>query len=451
MKFKSKIQRLRYAAKVAMGTEGTKNVKYIQAAMRYINNGQVMLIDDSLERYVMNGYLKNPALRSIIDKIAGVAARVPWHEYQGDPDGDFEMIADNTPLKKIWRRPNSWQGGVNFRMEGLIFYLLTGTSLINGARPKSGIDEGKLIQMANAPSPYMRPVYGNPMNPIESWEPWGQRDKRIPAAEIMMFRTPNPDYSTQSGWIMGSPKMKSALMAVTSSNDGYERKAATLQNGGPVGFLKLKNGDLMGEEWGEEEVQQFQEEIMQSGQAGNGGFWGFTPYDVEFVRTGDTLVESGVLDSIMSDWHTMTNVYEVSMELFSTEKQTTFENREKAMKALYWDVVIPMLESWADEWNRWLVPMVYPDNDERWIAPDFSKIPILKEDIGELAAKLAGAWWLTPEKRYELMGVDVPEELENQEFMKTLYIPGNLIPIDDLQAEAQINELVRSFARQDQE
>lgn len=448
MNLKNKLKRIQLAAKIIRGG-GWKKKFVIDAALRYINNDQVILISDTLEKYVLYGYLRNPAVRAIVDKISGVAARIRWREYQGDPDGEFEPVTEETPLKTLFRRPNAWQGGINFRQEALIFYALTGTSLIHGQAPLTGPDRGRPIRMVNAPSPYMKPVIGDVINPVKAWEPFGQRDKRIPAEQVMMFRTPNPDYSSPGSWLMGCSKIKSALLALTSSNDGYERKAATLQNGGAVGFLKLKNGDAVSaEDWGDEEIMQFQEEIMRSGRAGNAGFWGFTPYDVEFVKTGDTLVQSGVLDSIMSDWHTMANVYEVSMELFSTEKQTTFENREKAMKSLYWDVVIPLLDQWKDEWNRWIIPKFYGDGTERWIAPDFSDIPILKPDMGDMAQKLAGAWWLTPRKRYEIMDTDVPESLEESEFMDTLFVPGNLIPVEDLQAEAQINELVRSFSRQ---
>jgi hypothetical protein len=88
------------------------------------------------------------------------------------------------------------------------------------------------------------------------------------------------------------------------------------------------------------------------------------------------------------------------------------------MRRLYTDVIIPMLEDFAFIFNPWLVHKWDPGFN---FFPDWSVVEALQTNRQEAAEWLNKAWWISTQRKQEIMGEEIDEELDRY------YMPMNLI------------------------
>jgi len=59
----------------------------------------------------------------------------------------------------------------------------------------------------------------------------------------------------------------------------------------------------------------------------------------------------------------------------------------------------------------------------------------MQQDLGEMVTSLEKAWWFTPNQKLQKMN----EEISNDPLMNKVYIPSNLVPIDEISVPMGVN------------
>jgi HK97 family phage portal protein len=145
----------------------------------------------------------------------------------------------------------------------------------------------------------------------------------------------------------------------------------------------------------------------------------------DYKQLGLSPVDLNILESQKMDLRDICNVYGVSSELLNDPDNKTNSNKKESRSALYYERVIPELDSIRDELNRWLVaPYSKQDGKQYHIDYDLSAIPALQEDMEKVTKQLLDAWWLTPNEKRVAQGYDTLDTLD------VPFIPANLIPYD---------------------
>jgi HK97 family phage portal protein len=145
----------------------------------------------------------------------------------------------------------------------------------------------------------------------------------------------------------------------------------------------------------------------------------------DYKQLGLSPVDLNILESQKMDLRDICNVYGVSSELLNDPDNKTNSNKKESRSALYYERVIPELDSIRDELNRWLVaPYSKQDGKQYHIDYDLSAIPALQEDMEKVTKQLLDAWWITPNEKRTAQGYDTLDTFD------VPFIPANLIPYD---------------------
>ena len=143
------------------------------------------------------------------------------------------------------------------------------------------------------------------------------------------------------------------------------------------------------------------------------------------------------------DLRTICNLYHVPSELFNDAANKTYSNTKEAARAIWVNAVIPALTQFRDSFNAFIKGKYEQDI---YIDFDQSVIPELQDDLQTQVAQLAGAWWLTPNQRLEIMGWDVSTE----PLMDVQWIPAGLVPINETGMNAdQVAKMLKELGVDD--
>jgi HK97 family phage portal protein len=124
------------------------------------------------------------------------------------------------------------------------------------------------------------------------------------------------------------------------------------------------------------------------------------------------------------------SVFGIAPELIGAGTEKKYSNYGEARRALYTEVVLPMMAFITDELGRWLMPMFGLKN--AILKVDTEQIEALQEDRQAKFTYLQNAWWLTPNERRRACGYDDlgPEA-------DTLLVPMGLLPLEQAIAEPE--------------
>lgn len=418
-------------------------------------SGLPFLIGDDQRDFINDGYRKNANLYAIINTITRSAAAPPWsvyvvkdkkaHHHYKNYSGKKRVkdsvrskniqkkaleLAEESDLQGIIDRPNPMQGQSEFIENALGFKLLTGNTYIHGVEV-----DGTFGELWNMPSHLVEIISGGGVESVIS----GYRitdytyDIELDAETVMHLKYWNPDYSSVGSHLYGMSPIQAARGIVTQSNDTYKANSRALQNMGAEGMLSADEEQLT-----DKQVDQMRKDLKARGTGPeNLKKMLVSTAKWRWVRFGISPVDLNIIESMKMSLRDLCNVYGISSELLNDPDNKTNSNKKESRKALYYERVLPELDSLRDELNRWLVP----DHSERdgveyFIDYDISAIPALSEDMGEQIEALSGApitinefreaigygkhddpitdevWWDTNKVPVSFSGQDLSEDLK---------------------------------------
>lgn len=409
-----------------------------RSLMKYVMPDTVInKIDDKAEQYIKHGLYGNSDVFSVLSWIASKSAEIPWKLYKINKDGEkIEMLSHEA--LDVWKRPNYRQGGHEFREEAFLFYLATGNSFTHGISPDNGLNRGKWKELFNLPAHHTEIVSGGWQQPIKSYKLHGdfKNENPIDPKTVLHMKTPNLEYEG-GAYLYGVSSLRAAVMAVTSSNDAYMTKAATFQNKGVNGVIS-PDGKAEDEMF-EGALRRIEQRLLKkySGPH-NAGKLAAVDTPIKWTPIGQSLVDLAILESIDADLRTICRAFKIDSKVLNDPKASTYNNVTEARKAAYTDAIMPMLNKFRDEVNRWFTPKF---GEDLIMEPDYSQVPEMQEDLNELVTTLNTAWWISPNEKLRMMGKD---EYPDPMFDKP-WIPAGLVPlsepIDDIDLTEQLSQL----------
>lgn len=340
------------------------------------------------------GYRKNVIAWRCISEVARASASIPWLLYD-----EAHQELEQHPLLELLKKPNPLQGTAQFMESVFSYYQISGNVYIEAIRPNDNEAPMELFvlrpdRMRVIPGPrglpqgYEYQVAGQTMR-------WAA-DPITGASTILHWKAFHP----LDDWY-GMAPLEAAMTAIDQHNSASAWNQALLnQAARPSGALVYAPKDGPSQ-LSDEQFRRLREELEEHYQsprnAGRplileGGLdWkemGLTPKDMDWLAGRKRAAQDIAL------------AFGVPDQLIGVSEAQTFSNMVEARMALYEETVLPLVQQFKGELNRWLTPMF----DARLrLDVDADKIPALAARRDVLWDKLNKVDFLTRnEKRVEV-------------------------------------------------
>lgn len=399
--------------------------------------GRAVYPADSIETYINKGYLFNPNVYSIVSFITQKAGSIPWGVYEVKNDKALHSYKSantynlNTRIIKtkalvaipdhelnaVFLKPNILQGWAEFVEQVVGFKLITGNSYIHVIGPTGGVNAGSIRELWPIPSQIIRPVAGDKMQPVVGYK-YLTSETIIPPEQMIHLKYWTPEYFNGQNLIGLSP-IRASLRLVTKSNASFDSSVGALQNQGAFGIISAEKETDLTEEQADMIERRLREKV---GGPANRGKNIVTSASLKWQQMGMSPVDLNIIESDRMDLRALCNVYHVPSELFNDAANKTYSNTKEAGSAVYTNAVLPALNQFRDALNQFILPR-YPGI---YVDYDASMISELQDDLQLMTTALAGAWWITPEERRDIM--NFPADDTNP-LLKDYWIPAGLVPM----------------------
>jgi len=426
--------------------------------LELIGRGNPIYMSDDTKGYIRDGYLFNPTVYSVVSLIAQKASLVPWSVYNVKDKKALSLYKSGTPdltvkkmllrkaameelnqheLNKLFERPNPIQGWAEYIEQVVGYKLVTGNTYINPIGPENGINKGKIQELWNIPTPFIEILAGDRINPVAGYRYLPDRSVIIPPEQMIHLKYWTPEYYSGS-MLYGQSPIRAGRRVVSRSNASYDASTSAFQNMGVIGLLSANNSTA-GPGLTKEQLDRIEEKLRTKASSKSDNKWMATSADLKWQQMGMSPADLAIIESDKMDLRTICNLYHVPSELFNDAANKTYSNTKEAGRAIWANAVIPALTQFRDSFNAFIKGRYEQDI---YIDFDQSVIPELQEDLQTQVAQLAGAWWLTPNQRLEIMGWDISTE----PLMDIQWIPAGLIPINETGInDAQLGKMLKEL------
>jgi len=366
----------------------------------------------TVRKATREGYKLSPSVYRAVRVIVQAASGIPWIV----EDNKGEVIPDHD-FPKVWAKPNPEFSGQD-NMEFIIAHLkLTGNALVqpvivNGRPREFWICMPDLIQ------PIPSDVPGEWLKGYRVTSGDG-RQYDVPPEQFIHFMQFDPG---NPYWGMGD--LLAAARTVDTDNEAQDTQKVSMQNRGtPDGVFEA---EAMTNEQYEEANRMLKERYLSKEKRR-------LPWIVAGAKWHQMSLTPVEMDYIKSRLHNKRDVagaFGISPIFLGDLEQSSYANMMEARKALYEDVVIPLLDDIKSTLNLKIAPM-YGDIV---ITYDVSRIPALREDYGKKVDQAQKLWQ---------MGIPFDQinqrlEMGFEEFpgWGRGYLPLNLLPTSGSSAPA---------------
>lgn len=367
-------------------------------------------------------YLTNDSIYSIIRVIQQKAGMIPFYTYAASGELRTPVESD---LGKLIKRPNPSQGADAFFQGLYSYYSLYGEAFIWLNR--GGTKNGKVLEM------YI--IHPNNVellpDPQDVWGTVGyifdfsEYQVTVPKEDVIHWSNFNPEFdATTRIHLRGYSPLRAAQKRIQMDKDSIDAAVAMFQNGGSRFLLYEKtHGGYDISEIQKQELMQMVKENLNG--KSNKGALAFAPGDWGGIDLGMSSTDMQLMNAQELVLKRLCAVFGVPYELFQSE--TSFANKETAMKFFVLNTVQPMVYSLRDELNRVL------SDGKVVLDADFSELPELQDDLSKLLTSLQALFdrgILTGNEVREAIKYEAsPNPLHNQYF-----IAGNYSPLEDMNA-----------------
>lgn len=407
--------------------------------------------NDDAEQQIDKGYLYNPDVYSVVNKITHAAKAVKWELYEVKDSQKhnqlryatkqaqitnpiqaiktkseaYNKITDRSnQLYRLLMRPNPMQGFSEWIENVLGYKLITGETFIHGVKLRNGINAGLINEMWTMPAQLME-IKASKNKVIEAYVLRNITSNAgvvtFNPEEVLHLKYFNPDFTTNEAHLRGLSPLRAASRVVRQSNDAYTANAALLQNAGASGILSLDPEDF----YSPEQAMKLKDTYEQNyGGVNNRGKIIMASGKMKWEQIGLSPVDLNIIESQKMSLRDLCDVYGISSALFNDPDNNAFSNMQEARKALYMEKVFPELDSLRDELNRWLVE-TYNEvmGTSYYLDYDINSVPAIQDDMKKIVERFWNAWWLTGNERRVAMGFDWDEAMERY------FIPTGMMPM----------------------
>lgn len=405
-----------------------------------IGNGGVNWMMDNSVQYINNGYTSNPVIYSIIKQISDKIAAVPFYLYEVDTakQKDFKRYksyntsnnlmnieafrcksssmkeVDSHPVMNILEQPNPQQGWSDFVKEVVGYKLVTGNSYLYATKPEFGINKSKIINLTVLPAQLMNIVVTN--GQVEHYNIIGN-SQRLEKENILHLKYWNPDFSSGQN-VYGMSPLRAGLKVMTLNNEAYKAQADVMANRGAYGMLSATSAESP------EQLEQLKSKFKNA----ETGEIMIVASELNWTQFGQPSDELQILESMDINLRDLCNIYSFPSLLLGNTQDKTYSNYAEASKNMVLNTCVPLLTELRDNLNKWILPAYSKaDGKQYFIDFDITVLPELAQNMDSLITQLNNQYWLTPNEKREAVKYGTMKDAS----MDKIYIPQNLIPIDE--------------------
>lgn len=368
---------------------------------------QLELLPYEIKEYVRQGYLINPHVYTVINKIIRPSSAIPHFLYEWKDDekkvklykdavktGDYERVdfyrskalkkVSQPELDRILEQPNDSQSWQEWCEQAMGFQLITGEEFIYGLIP-SGYSQP--TQLFNMPSQVTTIEMGDWRKPIKGYkiDYFGFMSETIDPEKVLHIKLMNPEYDGYQSEIRGLSPMSALCKVVKKSNDSAIAQMRILQNGHPVGILSNETERGM-DDTAAKDLKRKWRRTQQGPENINEVL--LTSLKLKWVSMGLTTADMQLMESDKADLETIARVYEIPLALVKNDA-STYNNLIEAQKIAWMDARLPLLSRRRDALNRWLVkPYAKKSGKDLYIDYDITSIDALKRNDKEVVQVL---------------------------------------------------------------
>ncbi len=334
--------------------------------------------------------MQNSVLFSCVKEISSAVAGVPWLLFRRLSNGERREVLQH-PLLDLIERPNPLQGKFEWIESAASFLYLSGNAYLEcvGSGDRSAMPKELYVLRPDR----MR-VVPDPIHFVGGYEyTVSGRKVKFSSDRILHLKLFHP----LDDWYGLSPVQVAAL-AIDKLNSGDKWNSSLLQNAAvPSGALTCK------QRLTDEQFERLKTEMRQQIQGVNNAREPLLlEQDLEWKELGISPKDMDWIEGLKMSALQVAQVYNVPPELIGLSP-ATYQNRKEARKALYTEVVCPLLNRFRDALNNWLVPR-FGEN----LLLDYNKdgIEALSEDQEALWNRVNQSEFLTLNEKRRMVGFD---------------------------------------------
>ena len=425
-----------------------------------IQKGIVTWQGANAQSYVQDGYQKNDIVYSIIKLITDKAKLAPFHIYKevdsvaakryktliAQPDKitnwkevndlhkkAFELYSGDARLNELIKYPNGEDTMADLVEQSCGFKLITGNSFIYAKMIEGGANGGKPYELYALPAQYMAIIADVEVFPPVrvGYQLFYGKLWSFTTKEIMHDKYFNPYWSVTGNELYGQSPLMAAARTLTRSNEAKTAAVASFQNGGPAGVLFM-NDERFDPVSGTQQAQALKKAISEKGGSANFNSIAVSGYKVDWKQIGLSPVELNIIESEKWDMKALCNIYGVPSQLLNDDGSRTYNNQLEGEKALTLRCALPLLNDFTSNLNRKLHTDWGYKGTNIYVGYDVKVYQELEANKTDQVGWLDKAWWIAPAQKMEIMGLQTPDYIPNEE-MEKLYVPSGLQPIDQFQ------------------
>ena len=401
----------------------------------YLQNlGGVQTYKDNRRLYVERGYQDNPVVHAITSITAKHGSKAPW-VIKNKVSGNEVRIP---LLQAVMDKSNTGASWGDFIQDLITQYILTGNGFAT-FDTGTGINAGKPSSVFILPSEETQIILADNLRGIAAYRvDFLSNDKEITASDVLHIKTPNPDYDENGNWLYGQSPFRAARISIQSYNASVETGLWFLENKGVQKALFNDNED---EELSEEAVDKLKQKLrLQAQGPRNAANIPIIDGKMAVLDLSSKAKDALVLEQRDYAAREICNVLNFPIQLIGLES-STYQNAKEAKKALWENVIIPILCEVRAGLNRWLTPHF---GEHLMLDFDLSGIDALQEDtLLRFKAIKESAGMITINEAREAAGfkpfdfMKPPTDMD--EFREQVYVGFTQAVISDTEEVTDVN------------
>lgn len=317
---------------------------------------------------------------------------------------DESMVVEDGDLATLLKKPNQHQNQDQFLESCFGFRVLSGEANIWG---NSLNEKSRIVELQVLPTQKVEDIYSkNDVYGIEGHYLDLNTKFPIQKENLCRWKSWRPDFDAATRIHMrGISVVEVAWNNYLMGKYGATAAAKMLQNGGAKGALSPA---VLGQQWTNltktqrDEAQQRLDEAFNGVDNTNMIRILAGPYD--YLNFGLSAVDMDIVNVMKFSLHQWCRMLGVPTVLFDSE-HTSDNNYQNAMRDLVTNTVMPLLASFRDRFNGWLLPRFGMENTH-FIDFDISGLPELQRDMEKLVNSLSKAYWLKEDEKRGEMNFD---------------------------------------------
>jgi len=398
--------------------------RYNDVFYQYVN-GVALNPMDNLNDYMKWGFQGNEDVYSIVSKIADKLAMGGIYLQEVLPNGD-RIELTNHKILDVLNDPNPNDTKYDFFYKTAVFLLINGNDYTYGI---DGASKGLKVRLYPLPAQNTTIVGGDRYKPIKGYRClYGTDVDDFSPEDILHIKIPGFDYNHSGADLYGQAPLRAAFNGSLKRNNVTNAQVnRQMKNAGTAGALTNEQDKYNLDPTQQAALKNKVKEMMLSEEdferilIANGS--------LKWTQFGFNLSDLQALDTLKWDMKKLCNIFGWPEQLMNNMESSTDNNMGWAAQFAINNTIAPLGRRIMDGLNRFLVrPYAKAEGRNLELVFDTSVYPEMQQNVKEMVEWMTQEYALTPNQRLEALKFPVSKDPA----MDKVYIPGNLIAIDEL-------------------